>query len=198
MAGTLPGEVGRAIDGALALFIGRPAPPGSFDVTAGGFWRSFGAIVLVLPSFAVMLAAELGMGAAAEVAEGQDEAAWFVASRLVGLAIDWAALPVVLAALAGPLGIGGRYVGFVVVRNWGSVVAAAVYALPALLYNLGLVGESTAILLSLVAFVAVVRFQYAIVRAALATPVPTSIGLVVLDLALSLVIGEMVARLAGG
>ena len=183
MAAILPGEVGRAIDGALALFIGRAPPPGSFDVSAGGFWRSFGAVLLVLPAFAVWLPAE---------------AEWFVASRLVGLAADWVALPVVLAILAGPLGIGGRYVGFVVVRNWGSVVAAAVYAVPALLFNLALVGESTAVLLSLVALVAVVRFQYAIVRTTLATSIPTSIGLVVLDLALSLVIGETVARLAGG
>lgn len=195
MAAILPGEVGRAIDGALALFIGRAPPPGSFDVSAGGFWRSFGAVLLVLPAFAVSLAAELGMRAAAGL---PDEAEWFVGSRLVGLAADWVALPVVLAILAGPLGIGGRYVGFVVVRNWGSVVAAAVYAVPALLFNLALVGESTAVLLSLVALVAVVRFQYAIVRTTLATSIPTSIGLVVLDLALSLVIGETVARLAGG
>lgn len=195
MAGGLPGEVGRAIDGALALFIGRAAPPGSFDVTAGGFWRSFGAIVLVLPSFAVTLAAQLGMRAEASLSEAP---AWFIAGNLVGLAIDWVALPLLLAVLAGPLGIGGRYAGFVVVRNWGSVVAAAVYALPALLFNLGLVGAGATDLISLVAFVAVVRFQYAIVRATLATPVATSVGLVVLDLALSLVIGETVARLAGG
>jgi hypothetical protein len=196
-------EIGRALDGALALFIGRPAPAGAFDTSIGGFWRSFAAIVLVVPSFAVSIAAEARLSGAAELAAGlppveAGPALSDMAIQATSLLADWIALPLVLALIAGPLGVSGRYVPFVVVRNWASVVSAAVYALPALFFNLGLIGREAVLLLSLAVLVVVLRYQYRIIRIVLATPVAASLGLVVLDLVLGLVVAEAIGRLASG
>jgi hypothetical protein len=46
------------IEAAVALLLGKPGAVGRFDVSLEGFWRSFAAILLVLPSFAIVLMAE--------------------------------------------------------------------------------------------------------------------------------------------
>lgn len=193
----------RALSGAVALLLGRPVPAGAFDTSFEGFWRSFGALVLVLPSFAVQMLAEARMAVPADLPADLADAdvgvaPLYVLARGVGLLGDWVALPLALALLARPLGLGARYVPFVVARNWTSVVAAAIYAVPALFFAAGMIGTDAVLIASLVALAIVVQFQYRVVRGVLATPVGTSIGIVALDLVLSLLVTELAARLIGG
>jgi len=199
------GSLVRALSGAVALLLGRPVPADAFDTSFEGFWRSFGALALVLPSFAISLLAEARMAAPTDVADMADLAGVdagiapiYVLARGLGLVGDWVALPLALALLARPLGLGARYVPYVVARNWTSVVAAAIYAVPALFFAAGMIGEDTVLIASLLALAIVVHFQYRVVRGVLATPVGTSVGIVALDLVLSLVVTELATRLVGG
>lgn len=205
MAQPTGGPLVRALSGAVALLLGRPVPAGAFDTSFEGFWRSFGAVVLVLPSFAISLLAEARMAVPADVADVADLATGdagmaplYVLARGLGLVGDWVALPLALALLARPLGLGARYVPYIVARNWTSVLAAAIYAVPALFFAAGMIGEDTVLISSLVALAIVVHFQYRVVRGVLATPIGTSVGIVALDLVLSLVVTELAARLVGG
>lgn len=100
-----------------------------------------------------------------------------------------------LALLAGRLGLSGRYVAFIVARNWASPVAAALYAVPALLFSTGIIGNDLAVVVSLAVLCVVLHYFYRIARQTLAGPISLAIGVVVLDLLLGLFISETVSRL---
>lgn len=185
------------VEAAVALLFGRPGALARFDVSLEGFWRSFAAILLVLPCFAVSVMAEGRIEIAGLPAEFADAFPWlgFVAVRTLALGLDWMALPVVLALLARRLGLAARYVPFIVARNWASPVVAALYAVPALLFSVDFIGRDAAAILSLATLVVALHFHYRIARQALAVPIGMAIAVVVLDLLLGLLIVETVSRL---
>lgn len=184
----MPGRVARALDGAVALVAGRPVPPGSFDFSVFGFWFSFAAIVLVLPSFAVNVAAS-----GAVMARLGDGAVPF-GSLLLRQAMDWLALPIVLWLLVRSIGLAERYVAFVVVRNWTLVVLEAIAAVPAFLLNLGLLSDGVFILATFAACVFAYAVEYRVIRGVLARTTTEAIGFLVLDITLGLVITAAIGR----
>lgn len=182
-------ETVRSLTGAWELFLDRPGAMRHFDVSVDGFWRSFAAVVLVVPSYAFAVLAERTMVAALDPAAPVQGAAAFVVQNAVGLGLDWVALPVILALLARPLGIARRYPAFIVARNWGAVIAAVPFGAVGLLIVLGLVGGEVANLLMFAALILVLRYTYLIARRALDVGLGFAIGIVVLDFVVSLTIG---------
>ena len=180
-------EIVRSLNGAWELFLDRPGAMRYFDISVEGFWRSFGAVVLVVPSYALAVLAERTMMALDPAAPVQDGTAFLVQS-VIGLGLDWMALPVILALLARPLGIGRHYAAFVVARNWGAVIAIVPYGAIGLLIVLGVVGVELANLLMLAALIVVLRYTYLIARRALDVSLGFAIGIVVLDFVVSLAI----------
>jgi len=190
-------EIQRSLGGAWALFLNRPEGMQALDTTVDGFFRSFGVIFLLAPLYAVSVLAEVRLLQIDGAPIDGFPYVWFFGWKFVGLAVDLVAFPVVLAALARPLGLAGRYVPFVVARNWTSPVAMSLSILPSVLFASGLIGQELAAILFLAVAVVVIRYLYLVVRIALQTTVAMSIGVVVFDLLLSLVLGELVSRLAG-
>lgn len=184
------------VEAAVALLLGRPGALGRFDVSLEGFWRSFAAILLVLPSFAVSLLA-IWRGQLERLPPEAVDVPWvsFVAEKVVALGLDWVALPLVLGLIAGRLGVSGRYVPFIVARNWAAPVVAAIYAFPALLFSAGLIDNDFAVLVSIPLLFVVLHYFYRIARQALGGPVSLAIGVVVLDVLLGLLLSESVSRL---
>ncbi len=184
---------------AVALFLGRPGALARFDVSLEGFWRSFAAILLVLPSFAVAVVAEGSFQGAEMAANGlpAEDFPWgsFAAERLVSLSLEWIALPVVLALIARRLGIAPRFVPFIVARNWGAAVSSALYAIPALLFVAGVLRADVTQILGLAVVLVALQYQYRIARQALAVPPGMAVAVVVLDVVLGLVVMLSVARL---
>lgn len=182
-----PSEVVRAVQGSWQLLRGDRGGMRCFDVSIDGFWRSFGVIVLLLPLFWISGLAEkkrqlVEMNILPEnFADGP-----FWAAQIMGLGLDWIALPLVLAALAGPLGLSRGYVPFIVVRNWTSLLAATPYVLAALFYLVGLISIELMVLASLGTFGLVIWYRYLIARFALGAAISVAIGIVVLDILLSL------------
>jgi hypothetical protein len=190
-------EISRSLTGAWWLFLGRPDAMRQFDTSSDGFWRSFQAIVLVAPVYALTATADWrALGAAApEGAEIGTGVFW--ASKAIVLALDWAALPTVLALLGGFLGIKQRYGAFVVARNWSTVLAVLPFGATALLDLLGLLPGDAIILPSLIALGFALRVSYMVARTALAFPFDMAVGLVAFDFLLSLAIVRIVGRLLG-
>lgn len=178
-------EITRSLTGAWELFLDRPGAMRFFDMSVDGFWRSFAAVVLVVPSYAFAVLADQRM-AAADPTLPLESGAGLVIHNGIGLLLDWIALPLILALLARPLGIARHYPEFVVARNWCAVIAAVPFGVIGLLIVAGVVGTDFGSLLMLAALVAVLRYNYVIARRSLEASVGFAIGIVVLDFVVSL------------
>ena len=119
-AATLTREIAGAGVGVGRLIRYDPRWPEGFNPTADGFLRSFLGPLLALPFYlivAVVFAAVPAAGGA--VAPGPDAQVLWAAA--VSQALNALAFPVIVGALARPLGFAEGYAGFVVVVNWTSL-----------------------------------------------------------------------------
>ena len=121
----------------------------------------------------------------------------FALTRVLALAIDWAAFPLATALLARPLGFANHYVRLIVAFNWGSPIVSGIVALPAILFAFGIVPQGAASLLLFAALVLTIRFRFITARAVLDCGFSLAAGLVALEFLLSLVLGEAISRIAG-
>jgi hypothetical protein len=192
------GEIARALQGSWLLLWNRPEGMRAFDLSIDGFWRSFAVIVLLVPMFVISSLAErqLLIDETAFQADTFPAGTYWLA-QFTSLGLDWIALPVLLAGLASPLGISRNYVPFIVARNWSSLLAAVPYVLVGLLYLAGLIAAGIMVLLSLVTLVIVIWYRFLIARIALQASISMALGVVVLDIVLSLLVGELAGRLWG-
>jgi hypothetical protein len=186
-----------ALTGALEFFLGRRDGLKRFDFSLDGFWRSFGAILFVLPFFAINVAVEHRLQAPDQMVTGPTDFV-FVLSRLLDLGLDWVMMPLLLAAFAKNLGIARSYASYIVVRNWAAVVMSAPQALIALLAGIGLLPLDFAAILSLAVIGVMLRYHYQIVGATLGGTPAFRAGLVAADFVLSLVLAGVFHRLFGG
>jgi len=190
----MPGrdEIVRSLIGAWRLFLDRTDAMRFFDVSVDGFWRSFGALFLLLPAYILVVLSERTRILADAVAGNGFDATAFLANRGLWLILNWIALPIVLALVAQPLGVTRTYAAYVVARNWCAVLTVAPFGLVALLSLIGVIGNEIAGVISLTIIVVVVRFDYLIARRALGADVGLAVGVVLADLALGLAIGVAV------
>ncbi|MBJ3775374.1 hypothetical protein [Acuticoccus mangrovi] len=175
-------EITGSLRGAWQLFCNRPDGLRALDRSVTGFWRSFRVIVLLLPINAITMLAVSRMG------RGTESFGDLFLGGLPVLLLDWIAFPVVMAVAAGSLGVKATYVSYVVARNWAAPISSAILAIPFILQGAGWVEPTLAVILSLIAMGLVLRYHYLILRIALGTTVPISIGLVIVDMLLSLLL----------
>lgn len=177
----------RSLKGAWDVMNGRAEGLKELDLSVSGFWRSFGAVLLVVPFALLDFPVEQQM-----MQEGEDFRPLTgagVALRLAELAADWIAFPVVFALLAPSVGLAERYVPLIVARNWAGVILAVFFGVVALPMAAGLVSPDAFALMLLVLFGIALRFAYLVVRTALMAPLVVALPVVVLDVLLSLLVG---------
>ena len=174
--------------------LGRPEGLNRLDTSLEGFWRSFAAVILVAPFALLSLLSQrpLQSGTASAVPLSGGVLAW----DGLALLVDWFTFPLIFALLAPPLGLGARYVPFIVARNWASVIIAAMVAVVHALHLLGVLPTAVMPYVLLVAVAVALRFSYVIARTALAVSVALALPIVVLDLVISLVIWSVFDRVA--
>lgn len=191
-------EITRGLAGGWQLFKGDPNGMRAFDLSFEGFWRSFQVILLLSPLLLVLLASERALLLEQTALTPETfPTTEFVWSRIAGFVLGWIDYPVVLALLAGPLGLRGRYVPLIVAVNWASLIQAPPMAVPALLHLLGIASLDAANLMTLVVLGVMLRYQFVVTRAATGAPIGFSIGLVALDYVLSLAVGLGLSSLVG-
>lgn len=190
-------DVQRGLGSAWRLFLGDRQAINGFDASFSGFWRSFSAVILVLPIYVLYIGAERRM-LLNDLPEG---AAFgelgFAVTRFLALALDWIAFPLITAALSRPMGFAAGYTRLIVAFNWGGPIVSLIVALPAILFAFQLIPQFAASLLLFAALIMTIRFRFITARAALGCGVGLATGLVALEFLLSLVIGEALTRLAG-
>lgn len=190
-------EIVRSLNGAWLLFLDRPDAMRSFDTSYQGFWRSFQAIVLVAPAYALTVLADRRALLANATAEGSFNEAAFMAAKWLTLAFDWITLPLLLAALASFLGIRQGYPGYVVARNWSTVLIVVPFAAIAVVDLTGWLGAQILFVPSVLALAIALRMSYLIARRALAVGIDAAIAFVVLDFLVSLGLARLISRLFG-
>ena len=190
-------DVATGFTAAWHVLTGRPRPLDGLDLSFTGFWRSFVAPFLVLPLYVLHVMAERRIILDALPEEAAIDGGLFALSRAIAFLADVAAFPLLVAALARPLGITRQYVPLVVIFNWTAPLVALPLALPSILLGTGVMGPEGATLLLLVALVLAIAWRFRAAKAALGGPAGLAAGMVALDFLLSLTLGEAIGRLTG-
>ena len=181
--------------GAFEIMMGRPEGLNRLDTSIDGFWRSFGAIVLIVPFALLALISQQPL--AAETGPPQPLTGADIALDGIALMVDWFAFPLLFAVLARPFGLGSHYVPFIVARNWASVIIGAIVAIVHAAHILGVLPTVALPYALLVAIAVSLRFSYVIARTALFVSMQLALPIVILDLLLSLTIWSLFDRLNG-
>lgn len=193
---TMPGiaEITNAIAGSIMLARRDLAGYRYFEVSPGGFWRSFLAYFLIVPFYLAIANAERGLAADLGAA-GTREIDNIMPIRCLVLAAEWIIFPFAMIWVCRMLDLGHGYVRFIVAYNWSSVPAVAFLTLPFLLYQFGIIGSGGTVLAYFVMTGAVICYRWFIARTALDTTPVNATGVVAFDFMFGLVIGTGVIRL---
>lgn len=188
-------ETDRALIGAWRLFLNKPDALQFFDTGVEGFWRSFQAILLVAPAYAIAaLADRVSVIHSLPPDTYSDGVFW--SAKAVSLCLDWIAFPILLAAAAGFIGVGRGYVPYIAVRNWATVLMTVPFAAIAMLQLLG-ISEDVLLLPSLAALAFSLRLTFIIARRTLGVTVDVAAALVLLDWLVSIAIVLIIGQITG-
>ena len=176
----------KALFGALRLARFDADGMQFFDQTATGFWRSFFAAVVVSPLYLGLVLVRYEI-----VGYTETPMARYLAVEVMAYIIAWVAFPVIMDKVAQIIDRDRYYIRFIIAYNWSSVLQNAVY-LPIILF--GTIGVMTADSANGIAFIAliwVLVYSWFVTRIALDVPAPLAAGLVLMDLALSVLINSL-------
>jgi hypothetical protein len=162
-----------------------------FDRSLEGFWRSFRVAVLAAPFTAVLIALDLS---GRTVAGG-----WFrmMAGESIAYVIGWVAFPLLAFYLTEAIDRRAQYLGFIAVYNWSALAQIAVVLPAALISHSGFLPAVLAGLVSLAANIAILVYEWFVVRTALNLPGLAATGIVALDVIVSLLVnhaGDLMAQ----
>lgn len=153
-------EVARSLAGVWDLLNRRAQGLSRFEVGEASFWRSFSAPLLATPALIVWLAADRAQAGLAEPGQSLFDNAAILTRAGVDFAALWLTLPLLCIALARTLRLGGQLVPFIIVCNWSCVLAAAMLAVPALLFAIGWATPALATLYTVAAAVLIVQMRW--------------------------------------
>lgn len=153
-----------------------------FDISIGGFWRSFFAAALAAPGYAYLVTLDLD-----EEAWSADPL-WMVLVEGVTYLLAWAALPVLAIFLTRLFALTDRYIGFIIAYNWAAVLQTALFVAVTVLAATGLVPAGLGAVLILAATVLIILYQWFIARTALETTALIAAGFVATDIVAALAI----------
>lgn len=182
-------DVNRSFKGMLALLNSRVEGLKAFDMSERGFWRSFTAIWLTLPAYIVSVALTRKQLGLLQPERSLLDSAWIDTVVALGHIAGFAALPVAMVFIARRLNLTGRYVPFVIVTNWISVIGLLALSVPAVLLLLGWATPSLASLFSLAFAVIVLRVQWFATKATLGLSGLAALAIVLLGLLLNAFVG---------
>jgi hypothetical protein len=179
------GEIMRSLYGAYRL--GRLDPDGmeQFDLTLGGFWRSFLVAVPLAPMFLVL---------ANLYRPGDSGALVFFAVKLAGFLAGWAVFPVVMVFFTRAFGLQAGYVPFMVAYNWShAIVMAVVLPLAAVVASRVLPNVITGMLSAGLMFITF-YYLWFIARTALRTTKSLAVAVTLIEFALTFLVQMLVER----
>lgn len=158
-------EIQKNLSGAWRLMLGKPDGLRLLDLTADGFWNSFFAILIAAPA---LIVGWVGVSGELALQPMVDASRFSIVLRLALIEIGAWILPLVAFALvARRVGVGDRFVHYVVASNWTSAIIAWVMLPAALAHMLLPAAQSFTTLLSLLLFTLTMVFSWRMTNAAI-------------------------------
>jgi hypothetical protein len=184
-------EIGPALYGAWRLARFDVNGMRYFDRTVEGFWRSFRVAVLAAPFTALLIGLQLSIM--------KVSGDWFriLAGESIAYVIGWVAFPLLAYYLTELIDRRAQYVGFIVAYNWSTLIQLAVILPAALISRSGILPDGLAQAVTLAANIAVLMYEWFIVRTALSLPGFGAAGVVLIDVIMSIMInsaGDLMVR----
>ncbi|MGO4707182.1 hypothetical protein AB4072_15570 [Microvirga sp. 2MCAF38] len=190
-------EVNRSLKGAIDLLHSRTEGLQAFDMSERGFWRSFAAIWLALPAYVVSVALErlrLGLLQPDRALLGS---IWVDLVVALGFAASFLALPLAMIWISRKLHKTDRYVPFVIVTNWITVLALLALSIPALLLVVGWATPALASVFTVAFAIILMRLQWFATKETLGVSAGLAFGIVVIGVVLNLIIDGITRTLIG-
>jgi len=117
-------EIRHYFEGAVRLAKGDTGGMEHFDFSVDGFWRSFWALVVVAPGYAIIVADQY-------ISRGDPVAFWpTFSAETVSYLLSWIVFPVLAIWLTRMFDVAERYVPLIVTLNWSSMVQIAAMLVP--------------------------------------------------------------------
>jgi hypothetical protein len=189
-------EVTRSIHGAWRIARMDPGALKFFDLSIDGFWRSFIALLIVAPFYIMFLILNHGNQPGLELPTGPVVSTeFYVTVKLIAYIIGWLAFPLIMVPISRLLDLSQNYVAYVIVWNWSNVLVMAVILPTVLMFPPATEAGQSAKLILMAAQISMLFYGFVVARAGLQCKVLTAVGIVVLDLLLSLLVSLMAGRL---
>ena len=193
-------EILNGLKGAWRIMARDPGAPQFFNLSADGFQRSFAALALVLPILFFTATSLWRMALTLQVYDDTDFAA-FAFVQIGGSVIYWAIYLIAMIPITRALGLGGNFLAYVITFNWGTLLTSALFALPLILFSIGLAPGPVAIAMTLPALAALAWYRWQIARSVLGAPLSSTIAILVFDFTLGALIdhglGVLILRPSG-
>lgn len=176
--------VRQSVDAAIGLALRDRTAWNNFDLSADGFYRSFFAIVLVMPFnilfdlFNLRLLEQQG----ATVSYGMPEAVF----STITLGAEWLIFPIMALFLLRFLGYGHRYSALVIAHNWGTVVVQFIKLPVVVLFSAGIISADFALDFYLIVLGLTLYYRYYIAQTALESPASVAVAIVILHFLLQI------------
>jgi hypothetical protein len=180
------GEIIAGVYGAWRLARFDPGGMRWFDTSFDGFWRSFGVAILVAPAYA------LCFYLLDFLESPPPDLARYIVVQGIAYVISWVAFPVVLAYLVPIIEREEEYAGFVIACNWSAIVQMALIVPVSALTLTEALPPGPAQALSLAAKLLLLSYEWFIARTALKLSGFGAVGIVLIDVVVSLTISGTV------
>ncbi len=180
-------EITRSVSGAWRLARFDPGGMNYFDLSIRGFWRSFGAAVVVLPVYIYFVAVGF---------HGTDAStAWFVIVKTLNYGAPWAVFPILMVGLARILNLTENYIPFIIASNWASVLQVLLFIPVNTFAAFGGLESGGGAIFYLLTLTMVLVYQWFVARTSLQTTKAIAGGLVAVDLLVGFFVAGVFDRL---
>ena len=185
-------EAGYALFGAWQLAKFDENGMHFFKNTQAAFWRSFSAAIIVLPAYAILVLLKL--------ADQPVPAAPFTVFVVQSIAyvVGWVAFPLAMYYVTRFASREQWFYRYMVAYNWAVVLQVILFLTITSIADSGLVPPGVGAMFSLAAAVAIMAYQWFIARVGLEVSAPGAIGIVFLDMVISLLLSGYTDMLLAG
>jgi len=179
--------VSRSVDAAFDLVVRDERAWSKFDLTADGFYRSFAAMLIVLPLNVITDVIDSQFEVAERIRQGgtaTDLSAYGLSEAVfstLALSVQWLLFPIAMIFLLRYLGLAQRYAALVIAHNWTTVVIWLFYLPPFLLHVAGLISLSQLIDLNLIMLGFTLYYRFYVAQTALGTTWLLAAGIAMID-----------------
>jgi hypothetical protein len=175
--------VGRAMTGVYRLGLQDAKGLSWFEMTADGFFRSFWAIGLSAPLYLYSVMGTMRAAQAMPDLDGKPiSLSIFILLHALFFLGSCFGFLIAMIPLSRMLDLQGRYAGFAIAHNWGTLAYHVAAIVPVLAFALGVVNAADAIYLWLIAVGLTCYLRFAIISQTMNAPWPIAAALALTDL----------------